>query len=79
MSDQQPAEPTFEQARDQLEAIVQKLESGQTTLDEALQLWEQGEALYELCQAKLDQAEQRVAAAVEALRARRQAGPPAAS
>ena len=63
------ADLTFEQARDELEAIVRRLEDGQTPLDEALALWERGEALHQLCQAKLDQAEERVAAAVERLRA----------
>ena len=48
MSDE---ELTFEQARDELEETVRRLESGQTSLDEALRLWERGEALYELCQA----------------------------
>jgi exodeoxyribonuclease VII small subunit len=55
-------EMTFEQARDELERIVRKLEDGQTSLDEALTLWERGEQLHELCRAKLDQAEDRVAA-----------------
>jgi exodeoxyribonuclease VII small subunit len=58
MSDQM----TFEQARDELERIVRKLEDGQTSLDEALALWERGEQLHELCRAKLDQAEDRVSA-----------------
>ena len=68
MSDE---ELTFEQARDELEETVRRLESGQTSLDEALRLWERGEALYELCQARLDQAEERIAAALERLRQRR--------
>ena len=54
-------EPTFEQARDELEQIVRKLEDGSTTLDEAIGLWERGEQLHALCRAKLDQAETRVA------------------
>ena len=54
-------EITFEQARNELEAIVRRLEDGQTSLDDALQLWERGEQLHELCRAKLDQAEERVA------------------
>ncbi len=61
-------EPTFEAARDELEAIVRKLEDGQTSLDEALAMWERGEQLHELCRAKLDQAEQRVAELVERMR-----------
>ncbi len=53
-------EITFEQARNELEEIVRRLEDGQTSLDDALKLWERGEQLHELCRAKLDQAEERV-------------------
>jgi len=53
-------ELTFEQARAELEQIVRKLEDGQTSLDESLQLWERGEQLHELCLARLNQAEERV-------------------
>ena len=58
-------EPTFEQARAELEQIVRKLEDGQTSLDESLRLWERGEQLHALCLARLDQAEQRVAELLE--------------
>jgi exodeoxyribonuclease VII small subunit len=60
-------EPTFEQARAELEQVVRKLEDGNTTLDEALGLWERGEKLYRVCAAKLDAAEERVAKLAEAL------------
>jgi exodeoxyribonuclease VII small subunit len=60
-------ELTFEQARDELEMIVKRLEDGRTSLDDALQLWERGETLHALCQAKLDQAETRVAELVKRL------------
>ena len=60
-------EPTFEEARDELEEIVRKLEDGRTSLDEALTLWERGEALHALCRAKLDAAEGRVAELLERL------------
>lgn len=60
-------EPTFEQARDELERIVRQLEDGSTTLDEALALWERGERLHALCRARLDQADQRVAELLERL------------
>ena len=53
-------EPTFEQAQAELEQIVGRLEQGQASLDEALQLWERGEQLYALCRAKLDAAEGKV-------------------
>jgi exodeoxyribonuclease VII small subunit len=69
-------EITFEQARDELEAIVRRLEDGQTSLDEALKLWERGEQLHELCRAKLDQAEERVAVLLARM-AESRATPPA--
>ncbi len=54
-------EMTFEQARSELEEIVRRLEDGQTSLGDALKLWERAEQLHELCRARLDQAEERVA------------------
>ena len=56
----EPTEPTFEQTQAELEQIVERLERGQTPLDEALELWERGEELYAFCKAKLDAAEGRV-------------------
>jgi exodeoxyribonuclease VII small subunit len=54
------AEPGFENAQRELEEIVQRLESGQASLDEAIALWERGEELYRLCAAKLDSAQGRI-------------------
>jgi exodeoxyribonuclease VII small subunit len=54
------AEPGFEDAQRELEEIVQRLESGQASLDEAIALWERGEELYRLCAAKLDSAQGRI-------------------
>ena len=54
------SEPTFESAQRELEQIVQRLESGETGLDEAIALWERGEELYRYCTAKLGAAEGRV-------------------
>jgi exodeoxyribonuclease VII small subunit len=54
------SEPTFEDAQRELEGIVQRLESGQASLDEAITLWERGEELYRLCAAKLDGAQGRI-------------------
>ena len=53
-------EPTFESAQRELDAIVERLESGQASLDEAIQLWERGEQLYLLCLGKLDAAQGRI-------------------
>jgi exodeoxyribonuclease VII small subunit len=55
-----PSEPTFEEARKELERIVAQLESGQAGLEDALALWERGEALYRLCLGKLDAAQGRI-------------------
>ena len=52
--------PSFEEAERELEAIVERLERGDTTIDEALRLWERGEELYRLCAGKLDAAEGRI-------------------
>jgi exodeoxyribonuclease VII small subunit len=53
-------ELTFEQAQTELEAIVERLEQGQASLDEALALWERGEQLYTSCREKLDGAQGKV-------------------
>jgi exodeoxyribonuclease VII small subunit len=54
------SEPTFEEAQRELESIVQRLESGDAGLDEAITLWERGEELYRVCSAKLDAAHGRI-------------------
>ena len=71
--------PTFEVARAELEQVVRRLEDGNTSLDEALALWERGEELYRLCAAKLDEAEERVAKLSEALQGARPADQEAGS
>ena len=53
-------EPTFEDAQRELDAIVERLESGEASLDEAIRLWERGEDLYRLCLARLDRAQGRI-------------------
>ena len=53
-------EQTFEQAQAELEKIVQRLEQGEASLDEALALWERGEELYALCREQLDVAHGKV-------------------
>lgn len=52
--------PTFEQAEAELRQIVERLESGQVSVDEALTLWERGEELYAICRQRLDSAEGKV-------------------
>ncbi|MDQ3856889.1 MAG: exodeoxyribonuclease VII small subunit [Actinomycetota bacterium] len=54
------SEPSFEEARDELERIVARLESGEASLEDALALWERGEELYGICVRKLDAAQGKV-------------------
>ena len=51
---------TFEEAQKELEQIVERLERGETNLDEAIHLWERGEELYKLCAGKLDAAQGKI-------------------
>jgi exodeoxyribonuclease VII small subunit len=55
-------ELSYEAARAELVVTVQQLEAGSQTLEEALALWERGEALAERCQQWLDGAKARIAA-----------------
>lgn len=52
----------FEQALKALEQIVHTLESGEAPLDEAIALYERGNALRALCQQRLDAAKARIEA-----------------
>jgi exodeoxyribonuclease VII small subunit len=52
--------PTFEQALQQLEQIVQKLEKGELPLEDSLKLYEDGIRLSRLCHGKLEEAEGRI-------------------
>lgn len=54
---------SYEQARQELGEVVNKLESGRTPLAESMQLWERGEELAAICQEWLDGAKAKVAAA----------------
>ena len=53
-------EPRFEDAQRELEAIVERLERGEASLEDAIGLWERGEELYRLCLGKLDAAHGRI-------------------
>ncbi|HIY66341.1 MAG TPA: exodeoxyribonuclease VII small subunit [Candidatus Agrococcus pullicola] len=54
------SELSYEQAREELVAVVQALESGQTTLEESLRLWERGTALADRCEEWLQGAKARL-------------------
>ena len=51
---------SFESAFSELEEVVRRLEEGELSLEEAISLYERGQALARFCQACLDQAELRV-------------------
>lgn len=57
------AELSYEEAREQLVAVVAKLEAGGVSLEESLALWERGEALAQRCEEWLDGARRRLDAA----------------
>lgn len=51
---------TYEQAREELIAVVTKLETGGAPLEESLALWQRGEALADRCERWLDGASTRL-------------------
>lgn len=57
--------PSYEEARDELVAVVQKLETGGTSLQESIALWERGEELAAVCQRWLDGARARLDAVMK--------------
>lgn len=54
------AKPSFEKALTQLEQIVQEMESGQLTLENALKKFEEGIKLSQFCSQKLDETERKI-------------------
>jgi exodeoxyribonuclease VII small subunit len=53
-------ELTFEAAEKELAQIVDRLERGEASLDEAIALWERGEELHRFCVERLDAAQGKV-------------------
>ena len=53
-------ESSFEACMQRLDAIVRQMESGETSLDESLKLFEEGSQLAVTCQKLLDTAQQKV-------------------
>ena len=62
MSDQNDAisELSFEAALKRLEEIVRRLESGDASLDESIQLYGEGDRLRQQCEARLQAAQARI-------------------
>jgi exodeoxyribonuclease VII small subunit len=51
---------SFEDALKRLETIVQRLESGEASLDESIRLYGEGDALKQQCEARLQSAQARI-------------------
>lgn len=62
MSDTDVKDLSFEQAMTELESVVDRLERGDVPLDESIKLYERGAELKKRCEAKLKEAEEKVAA-----------------
>jgi exodeoxyribonuclease VII small subunit len=54
------AEPSFEEALESLERIVEQLEEGNLSLEDTLKKFEEGIRLSRLCEKKLKQAQKKV-------------------
>ncbi len=61
MSDMNVDELSFEDAMRELESVVGQLERGDVALDDSIALYERGAALKARCEAKLKEAEEKVA------------------
>ena len=57
---------SYEDAREELVEVVRRLETGGTSLEDSLALWERGEKLAQICQSWLDGAKKRLDAALSA-------------
>jgi len=56
-----PGAPTFEQALAELEALVARMEDGKLPLEESLAAYQRGAELIRFCEAKLADAQARIA------------------
>ncbi|MEP2641523.1 exodeoxyribonuclease VII small subunit [Roseobacter sp.] len=62
MTDAPAQDMSFEHAMAELEKVLGQLERGDVALDESIALYERGAALKARCEAKLKEAEEKVAA-----------------
>jgi exodeoxyribonuclease VII small subunit len=76
VADEQPAPSapsskalSYEQAREELTAVVRRLEAGGLSLEDSLELWERGERLATICTEWLEGARARLATAMASVRA----------
>lgn len=56
---------SFEIAISQLEEVVQKLEKGELSLDDSIDVFQQGMELTKYCNKKLDEAEKKISILIE--------------
>jgi len=56
---------SFEEAMEKLEAIVARLESGDVPLEQAIELFQEGMKLSQLCGSKLEQVERKIEMLIE--------------
>ena len=61
MTEAPVAEMSFEEAMKELESVVGRLERGDVPLEESINLYNRGDALKKHCEAKLKEAEEKVA------------------
>ncbi|MFD0711059.1 exodeoxyribonuclease VII small subunit [Paenibacillus sp. GCM10027626] len=59
-------ELSFEEAMEKLESIVGQLENGDVPLETAIELFQEGMKLSQLCGAKLEQVERKIEILIEA-------------
>lgn len=62
MTEKPVDEMSFEEAMRALESVVSRLESGDVELEASIELYERGAQLKKRCEAKLKEAEEKVAA-----------------
>jgi len=60
MATKKSAQPAFEKALQELEALVERMEQGDLSLEESLRHFEKGVQLSRTCQQALKEAEQKV-------------------
>ena len=56
---------SFEEAINELEEIVDKLEKGELSLDESIELFQRGMELSKYCSGKLDDVEKKISVLIE--------------
>ena len=60
MADQNASEKKFERALEELEGVVEQLESGDLSLDDSLAAFEKGVSLVKYCNQKLTDVEKKI-------------------